>query len=99
MSAMSINENQFGNLVVGLFGLVLEFAHSSRWTIFGYATLVGQISNDTTIHVGSKHTSKMLGLLYHSRLTKLNVIQNIVLIIYVGSHPGIVVSTTWAGMC
>jgi hypothetical protein len=97
VSAMSINQNQCGNCRTNWFGL--EFAHSFRWTIFGYATLVGQISNDTTTHVGSKHTSKMLGMLYHSQLTKQNVIQNIVLIIYVGSHPGIVVSTTWAGMC
>jgi hypothetical protein len=97
VSAMSINQNQCGNCWTIWFGL--EFAHSSRWTIFGYATLVGQILNDTTTHVGSKHTSKMLGLLYHLQLTKHNVIQNIVLIIYVGNHPGIVVSTIWAGMC
>ncbi len=85
--------------IVGLIGLVWSLHIPLMWTIFGYATLVGQISNDTPTHVGSKHTSKMLSLLYHSRLTKQNVIQNIVLITYVGSHPGIVVSTTWAGMC
>jgi hypothetical protein len=42
----------------------------------------------------SKHVKKMLGLLYNSWLIKHNVIQNIVLIMYVGSHAGIVVSTT-----
>jgi hypothetical protein len=41
----------------------------------------------------NKHAKKMLGLFYNSWLTKHNVIQNIVLIVYVGSHPGIVVST------
>jgi hypothetical protein len=42
----------------------------------------------------SKHAKHMLGLLYNSWLTKNNVIQNIVLIMYVGSRAGIVVSTT-----